>query len=357
MVYRIKYLFSVCILAIIISLLLTKTTKTLAISTYSDVPDDAWYTEYLQTLSDSDIIQGFPDGTFRPEEPVTRVQFIALLSRCSKADLTVYHSTDPLFSDISDPSAWYYDAVQWAGFNKITLGVNNSCFAAEEPITRQEVAVLMIRYMESMGFSAVGATLSYTDSNSIASWASKSIQKCTQLSIMEGSPANQFYPTAICTRGETAKVITQLNNTIKNCDIPSITDIKVCHYGYGMIVREFKVNLETGICYDYNSYDMLPRDENAENEGYEISTTVIGSPEDFRFVLNQASVLSWEPKYVDINPISTDVPIVEVTFYFDNSSYKRISCEGMYPVGWNTLKIALTEYIGFDVLFYGNDEE
>ena len=55
-----------------------------SINIFKDVADGTWYKNYIAAASEKGYISGFEDGTFKPEEPVTREQFVAMILRYTK---------------------------------------------------------------------------------------------------------------------------------------------------------------------------------------------------------------------------------------------------------------------------------
>ena len=104
---------------------------------FSDVPADAWYAEAVNTLASLGMINGYPDGTFRPDAPITRAEFcvIALAFAYEPEDF------DCNFRDVST-SDWFYDYVAQATSYGWISGADRS-FRPNECITRAEVSVIV----------------------------------------------------------------------------------------------------------------------------------------------------------------------------------------------------------------------
>ena len=104
---------------------------------FSDVPADAWYAEAVNTLASLGMINGYPDGTFRPDAPITRAEFcvIALAFAYEPEDF------DCDFRDVST-SDWFYDYVAQATSYGWISGADRS-FRPNECITRAEVSVIV----------------------------------------------------------------------------------------------------------------------------------------------------------------------------------------------------------------------
>ena len=112
-------------------------------NSFSDVAYDKWYNNAISTMAKAGIVEGYPDGTFRPNEPITRAEFAAIASRFSKASLTVRSS----FSDV-EPSYWAYDEISLAEQLGWVNGYPDGTFRPKQDITRAETMTLVNRMLE-----------------------------------------------------------------------------------------------------------------------------------------------------------------------------------------------------------------
>lgn len=105
---------------------------------FSDVPDDAWYATAVKTLASLGMMDGYPDGTFRPDEPITRAEF---------ATVGLAFAYDPLDADCSyydvSASAWYHTYVAQATTYGWIGGYPDNTFRPGNNITRVEVCVIV----------------------------------------------------------------------------------------------------------------------------------------------------------------------------------------------------------------------
>lgn len=98
-----------------------------AVAGFPDVPVDAWYAEPVRYLARVGIIGGKEDGKFHPEAQITRAEFLKLLAMASGKDLTSQRLGGS-FSDVPE-NAWYTKYVYWGVREKIINGVGDGCFA------------------------------------------------------------------------------------------------------------------------------------------------------------------------------------------------------------------------------------
>ena len=104
---------------------------------YSDVSDTAWYAAAVSTLSKMGVISGYPDGTFRPNAPITRAEFAAMIARFDETA----KSADTPFTDIS--GHWAENAIGKAYGNGWVEGSSKTVFCPESNLTRAETATLL----------------------------------------------------------------------------------------------------------------------------------------------------------------------------------------------------------------------
>ena len=111
---------------------------------YSDVSDTAWYSTAVSTLSKMGVISGYPDGTFRPNAPITRAEFAAMIARFDETA----KSADTPFTDIS--GHWAENAIGKAYGNGWVEGSSKTVFCPESNLTRAETATLLNRVLHRL---------------------------------------------------------------------------------------------------------------------------------------------------------------------------------------------------------------
>lgn len=111
---------------------------------YSDVSGTAWYAAAVSTLSKMGVISGYPDGTFRPNAPITRAEFAAMIARFDETAKAV----DTPFTDIS--GHWAENAIGKAYGNGWVEGSSKTVFCPESNLTRAETATLLNRVLHRL---------------------------------------------------------------------------------------------------------------------------------------------------------------------------------------------------------------
>ena len=165
-------------------------------------------------LSARELLLGVGDNQFAPQKLLTRADFTVILARIAEASLTNQASTQ--FTDVSN-GAYYAAAVEWAASNGIVSGMGNGKFAPNAIVTREEMAMMLVRFAKQMNIQLPlsSEAISFQDEEDISSIARLAVQKITRAAIIEGKPADNgegriFAPNAAATREEAAKVLYKL---------------------------------------------------------------------------------------------------------------------------------------------------
>lgn len=175
---------------------------------FSDVPTSYWAADAINGLSSLGYVSGYPDGTFMPDNKITRAEFVSILSRTLKLAAS---SAAPGFSDVSSGD-WFYGSVESAVYAGIVKGYGDGTFHPNAPISRQEIACVLV---QAMGKADVAQTMMdaqtiFTDDTSIAAWARGFIDEANQAGLIKGYPNGSFAPENDATRAEACVMINNL---------------------------------------------------------------------------------------------------------------------------------------------------
>ncbi|MGI0490658.1 DUF1565 domain-containing protein [Alkalinema pantanalense CENA528] len=164
-----------------------------------------WAEAFIKQLAAKNIIAGFPDGTFKPEAPVTRAQFAAIIN---KAFSPAPRRNAVEFSDVST-SFWGYSAIQTASKGGFMAGYPGGLFKPEQRIPRVQVLVALANGLQ-YGEGNVSILAKYQDGNTIPSYATKFVASATQRRIVVNHPnLNLLNPNREATRAEVAAFVYQ----------------------------------------------------------------------------------------------------------------------------------------------------
>ena len=118
-----------------------------------DVKAGSWYAPYVQWASKQGLVKGYEDGTFKPEQNVTREEMVTMLFRCWQSEGNTY-KTDVTalnaYKDSAKVSSWALPAMRWAAANGVVNGVGDSMLEPQGQATRAQFAKIIMVYLENL---------------------------------------------------------------------------------------------------------------------------------------------------------------------------------------------------------------
>ena len=118
-------------------------------SGFSDVPSSVWYAKAVTWASKKGVVSGYSNGTFGPNNKLTREQMVTILYNVAGRPAT---NTSALaqFNDRGQVAAYAVNGFSWAVSNKVVSGTSNTTLSSRGTATRAQVAVILIRYLENV---------------------------------------------------------------------------------------------------------------------------------------------------------------------------------------------------------------
>ena len=181
---------------------------------FTDVWKSDWYFSYVKTATDTGIFAGYNDGSFRPNEKMTRAMFAQVLYRLEGEPSA---SGDIPFSDVPR-KAWYYKAVRWAYVNGVVKGVSEDEFQPDAPITREQMATMLFNYSNRHGAadpSTYGSLQGFDDADSVSKFARTPMKWAVGAEIIQGTSSTELSPKSIATRAQAAAILVRLSNLVR----------------------------------------------------------------------------------------------------------------------------------------------
>jgi hypothetical protein len=190
-------------------------------SQFSDVSSSYWARNFIAELSQRGIIAGFPDGTFRPDAPVTRSQFAAMLRKANNEFNKPTVRPSKSFVDVSS-NYWAYSAIQSAFTTGFMAGYPGNVFRPEQNIPREQVLVSLANGLDYSTSRATSVVLNYyNDSSAISNFARDPIAAATEKRMVVNYPnLKALNPVRNATRAEVAAFIYQA--LVSEGDAPAI---------------------------------------------------------------------------------------------------------------------------------------
>jgi len=184
---------------------------------FTDISPTAWYYSFVRAVWEQQLFQGTAPTTFTPQGSMTRAMFVQVLANLEGVDLTAYRTQTATFNDTASDS-WYFGAIEWAVRQEFVNGVGNSNFAPSRLITREEMAVMLNRYIVSRVVVLPQNEISlFTDHDSISTWAQDDVAAIQAAGIITGHPDGRFAPQDTATRAEVATIFARF---LEVADLP-----------------------------------------------------------------------------------------------------------------------------------------
>lgn len=178
--------------------------KPLVAMPFADVIQGAWYYDDVAYVYERGLFDGVTGISFSPSGKMQRCMMTTVLHRLAGKPAVSYTT---LFTDIPD-GQWYTTGTIWAGQRGVVTGVGNGKFNPFANVTRQEIAVILYRYAQQMGYDVSrSADLSrFGDSGAVASWGRESISWAVGVGILNGNNG-MLLPNGDATRAEVSAML------------------------------------------------------------------------------------------------------------------------------------------------------
>ncbi len=175
-------------------------------SLFADVSYTHWARQPIEKLVEKEIITGYKDGTFRPDQPITKSEFVSLLFRSAE---NVQVTSSPKESHWFARKGYLNAAKQSQVLREIEYGKGLTEFLFDEPITREETAMLSVRFLDMALLQLeLGDRPYFQDHHSLT--YKKEVYIASKYKLTQGYPDKTFRPKQYTTRAEAAKLISQL---------------------------------------------------------------------------------------------------------------------------------------------------
>ena len=178
-----------------------------------------WAENDIAWVLDQGLFNGTSDDTFNPNGTMTRGMFVTVLGRYAGIDPADYSDwyLPQLFTDVK-ADAYYAPYINWAARHGITGGTGGGKFSPDSPITREQMATLLLRFANCYGytFDAVkeDAPASFDDEHTIAGYATEAVSVMRQSGVINGKTNSKggvdFAPRSLAKRSECAAVFHRL---------------------------------------------------------------------------------------------------------------------------------------------------
>ena len=175
---------------------------------FVDVAWDAWYRAAVQSAAQGGWMTGTSATAFSPQLPVTRGMLATALYRMAGSPASGAAS----FSDVG-PTRYDAKAIAWASAQQIVTGYGDGRFGPDDPVTREQTAAMLYRYARvfSLDTGAAADLSGYADAHLISPYARRALQWACAAGLMEGRLGARLAPASGATRAEIATLLTRLD--------------------------------------------------------------------------------------------------------------------------------------------------
>lgn len=164
-----------------------------------------WAKEAIEAFKGYHIINGYEDGSFKPNNPVTRAEFAAILSRLFNLSST---EGAPVYTDLLGSTKWYTTAINQVNAAHL-LPIEGTTFHPHQFVTREEAAYALANAYQLLPAKSKASATPFIDEAHIAPWSKASIEALLELGFIRGTPEGLFNPKGTLTRAE---LMTMLHN-------------------------------------------------------------------------------------------------------------------------------------------------
>lgn len=175
---------------------------------FADVNAGDWFYRDVLFSYEKGLMSGMDTAVFAPYANTTRAQIAVIFYRMEGSPAVEGENS---FTDVVRDSgtAWFYDAVTWAQQNGIMGGYDNSSFAPNDPITREQLAAIFYRYAQYKGYDTTQGGMAireFGDYESISDYAMGAMAWAVNTGLVKGD-SNLLYPNGTATRAEIAAML------------------------------------------------------------------------------------------------------------------------------------------------------
>ena len=171
---------------------------------FTDIEGVTWASEAIIALADKGIINGKETGLFKPDDNVTREEFVKILIGAMNMADTQY--SENVFTDVRD-SDWFCRYVNIANENHIVNGIGDGKFGVGANITRQDMAVMLYNALVYKQAQITTKQLEFDDVSDISDYAKQAVSALYGMNAINGVSETLFDPLGVATRAQAAKVV------------------------------------------------------------------------------------------------------------------------------------------------------
>ncbi|MNZ80701.1 Endo-1,4-beta-xylanase A precursor [compost metagenome] len=162
-----------------------------------------WAAAAIRKLTEKGILGGFPDGSFKPDKQMSRAEFAAVMFRMLGLDAS---HADSAFTDVAQ-DAWYSEYVNGLHALGYVNGFEDGGFRPNQPLTREEAFVILYRAMKGrLPAAETAKEPSFQDEGAVSDWAQEAVRALAKTGMIKGYADGTLKPKSTITRAEIAAI-------------------------------------------------------------------------------------------------------------------------------------------------------
>lgn len=174
---------------------------------FVDVAGEDWFYTAVYTLYETGMMNGVDETHFAPHVPLTRGMAVTILHRLENSPAA---EGGVSFPDVA-PGQYYTDGVLWAAANGVVVGCDDGSYHPDDPVTREQMALILCRYAQFKGYewAAPAALDAFEDADGVSGYAVEAMGWAVANDLMEGVGGSRLAPAATATRAEIAALLSR----------------------------------------------------------------------------------------------------------------------------------------------------
>lgn len=182
--------------------------------TFMDVSEGQWFYDDVYFVLSNGLFNGVSEQSFEPNVPMTRGMLVTVLYRLEGAPAITGGSA---FTDVA-AGQWYTDGVIWATRKGVVNGYGDGRFGPNDPITREQMAAILFRFAQNKGYdmTARADLMTFADGSAVSSYAMDAISWANTNGLIGGRTETTLVPAGQATRAEVAAILHRFAQKIKN---------------------------------------------------------------------------------------------------------------------------------------------
>lgn len=234
---------------------------------FEDVRTSNWFYNDVAKVWELGIMEGKSPTVFAPKTVMTRAEFVTLLSRIADAELDgMAESAAEKFTDVKT-DAWFAPYVGWGASTGIVTGYTDGTFLPNNPVSRQELAVMIVRFMDLQEFKNItdnSLIEAFADQKSIGSWARPQVEALRLSGLVGGDENGNFNPKKTATRAEVAAIAGRYHDVVSEYFsdfVPEDLTLVLTVSPETLVTPDDLVSLLTSTVENYDSYKSVAFDD------------------------------------------------------------------------------------------------